>query len=75
MILNDGVADTVRFHTTHRMRVALINALEYKIWKLGLVRCDKISRGVFDKVFECDDVLNEYLFEQQDKYMHAQHHT
>lgn len=75
MILNDGVEDTVRFRADYRARVAVINALEYEVWKLGLVICDQIGRGVFSKGLECSDVLADYLSMQKDKYMYVQHHT
>ncbi len=74
MILNDGVEDTVCFHTGYRTRVALINELGYVTWKTGFVLLGEISEGVTLKGLEIHSVLDDYFSAHEDKYMHVQHH-
>lgn len=74
MILNDGVEDTVCFHTGYRTRVALINALGYAVWKTGLTVVNQASEGVITNGLEVRGVLSDCFSEHKDKYMHVQHH-
>jgi hypothetical protein len=68
MILNDGVEDTVCFHTGYRTRTALINALGYAVWKTGLTVINQTSEGVITNGLEIRGVLNDYFSEHENIY-------
>ena len=75
MILNDGVEDTVCFHTGYRTRTALINELGYVTWwNTGLGVAHQTSEGVETKGLKIHRILNDYFSASEDKYMHVQHH-
>jgi hypothetical protein len=61
MILNDGVEDTVCFHTGYRTRTALINELGYIVWNIGFVLLGEISEGVTTRGLQIHSVLNDYF--------------
>jgi hypothetical protein len=61
MILNDGVEDTVCFHTDYRTRTALINELGYVVWKIDFVQLGQIGEDVTSKCLEVRDILNDYF--------------
>ena len=61
MILNDGVEDTVCFHTGYRTRTALINALGYAVWKIDFGQLGQMSEGVTSKGLEVRSILNDYF--------------
>ncbi len=67
MILNDGVEDSVCFHTGYRTRVALINELGYITWKTGFVLLGEISEGVTSKGLEIHGVLEDYFENSEDR--------
>ncbi len=67
MILNDGVEDTVCFHTGYRTRTALINELGYITWKTGFVLLGEISEGVTSKGLEIHGVLEDYFENSEDR--------
>ncbi len=67
MILNDGVEDTVCFHTGYRTRTALINELGYVTWKTGFVLLGEISEGVTSKGLEIHGVLEDYFENSEDR--------
>jgi len=58
---NNGVEDTVCFHTGYRTRTALINELGYAVWKIDFVQLGQISEDVTSKGLEVRDILNDYF--------------
>jgi len=75
MILNDGVEDTVCFHTDYRTRTAFINAIGYAFWKDNLKLVVEIHDDITPKGLEVHTIITDYLSTQKDKYMYVQHHT
>jgi len=75
MILNDGVEDTVCFHTGYRTRTAFINAIGYALWKGNLKLVGEIHDAITPKGLEVHTIITDYLPMQKDKYMYVQHHT
>lgn len=67
MILNDGVEDTVCFHTGYRTRTALINELGYVTWKIDFALLGEISEGVTTKGLEIHSVLRDFFKNSEDR--------
>jgi hypothetical protein len=61
MILNDGVEDTVCFHTCHRTTTSVINELGYVLWNTDIVLLNEVSFGVTSRCFEVNQILNDYF--------------
>jgi len=59
--VNNGVEDTICFHTAYRTRVALLNGIGYALWHTDIALLDEVSSGVTSKCFEVNQVLNDYF--------------
>jgi len=66
--VNNGVEDTVCFHTGYRTRAALINELGYVVWKIDFVQLGQISEGVTTRGLQIHSVLDNYFEAYEDRY-------
>jgi hypothetical protein len=64
---NNGVEDTVCFHTGYRTRTALVNELGYAVWKINFGQLGQISEDVTSKGLEIFSVLNDYFENNEDR--------
>jgi len=69
--VNNGVEDTVCFHTGYRTRAALINEIGYVVWNIGFEFLGEISEGVMTRGLEIHGVLGNYFEAYEDKYKHV----
>lgn len=59
--VNNGVEDTICFHTGNLTRAALINELGYVVWNIGFEFLGEISEGVTSRGLEIHNILDDYF--------------
>jgi hypothetical protein len=59
--VNNGVEDTICFHTSYRTGTALINELGYVAWQTSFVLFGEISEGVASRGLEIHNILDDYF--------------